>query len=228
MAQEYISQVFEKMEGRVIKTLSKELSRTESRILGVLSKFDEFLLNQQVRICSVALPGTSRKSGSENREPTGNRSLGDLCPKAMFSTYQSGNLTDRYEKESHHMLTGVQEEVCYCPHMPTGAQGKIFHCSPGTSSGKQNKARSTIQPHFRGENTPVTTEADQILLVPQQLTTNTIQPIPTTTSTESRKYPNRSQQQCPPLTENQRKSNCLKISSKRGLKSTINLQKKTK
>ena len=45
MAQEYISQVSEEIEGRVTKKLSKEFSRTESRNLGPLSKLDEFLLN---------------------------------------------------------------------------------------------------------------------------------------------------------------------------------------
>ena len=58
-----------KIEGRVTKKLSKEFSRTESRILGALSKLDEFLLNPQVRICSVAVPGISRNKHSEIRKP---------------------------------------------------------------------------------------------------------------------------------------------------------------
>ena len=86
MAQEYISVVSEEIEGRVTKKLFKELSRTESRILGVLSKLDEFLLNPQVRTCSVAVQGTSRNNASENRETTGDRSLGDPCLEAVFST----------------------------------------------------------------------------------------------------------------------------------------------
>ena len=48
--QDYISQVSEEIEGRVTKKLSKELSKTESRILGAFSKLDELLLNLQVRI----------------------------------------------------------------------------------------------------------------------------------------------------------------------------------
>ena len=44
-SQENISQVSEEIEGRVTKKLSKEFSWTESRILGALSKPDEFLLN---------------------------------------------------------------------------------------------------------------------------------------------------------------------------------------
>ena len=56
--QVYISQVSEaeEIEVRVTKKLSKEFSRTESRILGALSKLDEFPLNPQVRTCSVAVP----------------------------------------------------------------------------------------------------------------------------------------------------------------------------
>ena len=68
LTQEYISQVSEEIEGRVTKKLSKEFNKTESRILGALSKLNEFLLNPQVRTCSVAAHGTSRNSNSENRE----------------------------------------------------------------------------------------------------------------------------------------------------------------
>ena len=55
-AQDYISQVSEEIERRVTKKLSKDFSKTESRILGALSKLDELLLNPQVRTCSVAVP----------------------------------------------------------------------------------------------------------------------------------------------------------------------------
>ena len=47
-AQVYISQDSEEIEGRVTKKLSKVFSKTESRILGGLSKLDELLLNPQV------------------------------------------------------------------------------------------------------------------------------------------------------------------------------------
>ena len=46
---DYIAQVSEEIEGRVTKNLSQEFSRTESRILGALSKLNEFLLNPQLR-----------------------------------------------------------------------------------------------------------------------------------------------------------------------------------
>ena len=155
MAQEYISQVSEETEGRDTTKLSKEFSRTESRILSALSKLDEFLLNPQVRTCSVAVPGTSRNNDSENREPTGARSLGHRCPEAMSSSHDYGNLNCSELEETHHIVTEFQEATPFC--------------SLATSSGKQKKPRSTSQPH---ENTPATIEAHQILLALQQMTTN--------------------------------------------------------
>ena len=72
-AQDYISQVSEEIGGRLTKKLSKEFSKAESRILVALSKLDEFLLNPQIRTCSVAAPETCRNNNSENQETTGNR-----------------------------------------------------------------------------------------------------------------------------------------------------------
>ena len=90
--QDYISHFSDDIEGRVTKKLSKEFSRTEPRILGALSKLDEFLLNPQVRTCSVAFPGTSRNNNSENRETTGDRSSDDPCPEVGYSSHYSGHL----------------------------------------------------------------------------------------------------------------------------------------
>ena len=70
------------------------------------------------------------------------------------------------------MIAGVREEIRYRPHMVTGIQEDISYCSPGTSSGKQKKTRSTSQPPFRSENTPAAIEADQFLLALQQLASN--------------------------------------------------------
>ena len=94
MAEEYITQISEKIEGRVTRKLSREFSWTESRILGALSKLEEFFLSPQVRACCVAVPGISRNKNSENWEPTGDRSLNDPCPEVAFSTCQTSNLND--------------------------------------------------------------------------------------------------------------------------------------
>ena len=166
MAQENISQVSEEIQGRVTKKLSTEFSRTESRILGALSKLDEFLLNPQVRTCSVAVPGASRNDDSESGEPTADRSLSDPCPEAMVSSHHSGGLNGSDLEEFSDMVTGGPEVIRNRPHMVTAVHEEIPYCSPGTSSEKQKKAPSTNQLQFRRENTHGTTEADQILLAP--------------------------------------------------------------
>ena len=50
MAEEYINQVSEEIEGSFTKNFFQEFSRTESRILAALSKLDEFLLNHKFRL----------------------------------------------------------------------------------------------------------------------------------------------------------------------------------
>ena len=92
LTQDCISQVSEEIEGRVTKKLSKEFSKTESRILGALSKLDEFLLNPQVRTCSVAARGTSRNSNSENLETHGDCSSDDPYPEVGYFPHHSGQL----------------------------------------------------------------------------------------------------------------------------------------
>ena len=104
LVEEYITQVSEEIEGIVTKKLSEEFSRTESRIFGALSKLDLFLLNTQVRTCSVAVPGTSMNNNSENRDPTVDRSLNDPCPKVVFSACRTSNLNGSDQEETHHNL----------------------------------------------------------------------------------------------------------------------------
>ena len=109
LTQDYISQVSEEIEGRVTKKLSKEFSRIESRILGALSKLDEFLLNPQVRTCSVAVPGISRSNSLENQGTNEDRPSDDPGPEVEFSFPLSGAETDP------HMVTGATD-----PHMVRG------------------------------------------------------------------------------------------------------------
>ena len=206
--EEYITQVFEEIEGRVTKKLSQEYSRTESRILGALSNLDEFLLNQQIRTHSGTIPETFRNTNVDNQGTNEDDSQSDPHPEAgLFRSQTTQNfgtevgpymvtgatgeirqypamVTGVIEQihdgpymvtgatERHDMVTGVTEEFRQHPHMMTATQEEIPYCSPTTSSGKQKKARSTSQPQFRSENTPVTIEADQIFLALQQLATN--------------------------------------------------------
>ena len=68
--------------------------------MGALSKLDEILLNPQVRTCSVAVPGTSRNTNSENRETTGDRSSDDPYPEVGYFAHHSGQLNSP-EAENH-------------------------------------------------------------------------------------------------------------------------------
>ena len=105
LTQHYISQVSEEIEGRVTKKLSEEFSKTESRVLGALSKLDEFLLNLQVRTCSVAVQGTSRNANSENRETHGDRSSDDPYPEVGYFPHPSGQLNSPETETNSHMVT---------------------------------------------------------------------------------------------------------------------------
>ena len=192
--EEYITQLSVEIEGRVTKKLSQEYSRTESRILGTLSKLDEFLLNQQIRMHSGTVPETFRNTNVDNQGTNEDDSMSDPHPEAGL--FRSETSQNSVPDVGPYMVTGAIEETHDGPHMVTGAterhdmvtrvtaevrngrdmvtavQEQIPYCSSGISSGKQKKARSTSQPQFRSENTPSTIEADQILLALQQLATN--------------------------------------------------------
>ena len=106
--EEYITQVSEEIESRVTKKLSQEFSRAESRILGALSKLDEFLLNPQITTHSETVPGTFRNTNVENQgtneddsqsdphleagifcgQTTQNSDLEECCDKCVAGTLQ--------------------------------------------------------------------------------------------------------------------------------------------
>ena len=102
ITEDYIAQVSKEIAGKVIKKLSQEFSRTESRILGALSKLDEFLLNPQIRTFSGTTPGTFRNTDVENQEPSGDRSQNDPYPEVEFSACRASNLTDSDPDETSH------------------------------------------------------------------------------------------------------------------------------
>ena len=112
LTQDYISQVSEEIEGRVTKKLSKEFSKTESRILGALSKLGEFLLNPQVRTCST-VQGASRNANSDSREIQGDRSSNDPYPEGGYFHHHSGQLN------SPEAELNSQVVIEPCPHRPS-------------------------------------------------------------------------------------------------------------
>ena len=74
-------------------------------------------------------------------------------------------------RNGHDMVTGATEQIGNCHNM-TGVHEEVTYCPSSTSSGKQKKNLSTSQPQLRSENTPATIEADQFLLALQQLANN--------------------------------------------------------
>ena len=97
--EEYITQVFEEIEGRVTKKLSQEFSKKESRILGALSKLDKFLLNHQIRTHSGTVPGTFRNTNVENQGTNEEDSQSYPHPEADIIRSQT---TQNYGPEAGH------------------------------------------------------------------------------------------------------------------------------
>ena len=90
--EEYITQISEEIECRVTKKLSQEFSRIESRILGALSKLDNFLFNPQIRTHSGTVPGTLRNTNVENQGTNEDDSQSDPHPEAgLFRSQTTKN-----------------------------------------------------------------------------------------------------------------------------------------
>ena len=130
--EDYITQVSEEIEGSVSKKLSQEFSRTESRILGALTKLDEFLPNQQIHTHFETVPGTIRNTNGENQGTNEDDSQSDPHPEAgIFRGQTTQNLGP---KDCRDMVTG---EVRHCRDMVTGATGEIRHCRDMVTRGTE-------------------------------------------------------------------------------------------
>ena len=72
--EDYITQVFEEFEDRVTTKLSQEISRTDSRTLGAISRLDDFLLNPLIQGHSGTTPETFRNAYGTNQGTNDNDS----------------------------------------------------------------------------------------------------------------------------------------------------------
>ena len=79
--EDYITQVSEEIEGRVTKSLWKEFSRTENRILGALSRLDNFLKNPLLQGHSGTTPEPSRNALSTSQGTNEDDSQNDPHPE---------------------------------------------------------------------------------------------------------------------------------------------------
>ena len=80
--EDYITQISVEIKGRVTKKLSQEFSRTENRILGALSRLDDFLMNPLFRGHSKIALETSRKVYGTNQGTNEDASHSDPHPQA--------------------------------------------------------------------------------------------------------------------------------------------------
>ena len=87
--EECITQFSEEIEGRASKKLSQEFSRTESCILGALSKLHEFLLYQQILTHSGTVLETFRNTIVDNQGTNEDDSMSDPHPEAGFFRSQT-------------------------------------------------------------------------------------------------------------------------------------------
>ena len=102
ITEEYINKVSEDIESRVTKKLIQEFSKTESCILGALSKLDNFLFNLQVRTFSGTVPETSRNTNVESQEPTGDRCKNDPHLGVEFSACRTSSSVGSDPEETSH------------------------------------------------------------------------------------------------------------------------------
>ena len=112
--EDYITQVSEETEGRVTKKLSKDLSRTDSHILGALSQLNEFLLNSLIQGHSGTAPKTSRNALGTIQGTIEDDSQSDPHPEASVSqiqTTRNSGPDDGYDSAGSPEQT-VEEWVC--------------------------------------------------------------------------------------------------------------------
>ena len=79
---DYITQVFEEVEGRVTKKLSQEFSMTENRKLDALARLDNFLMYPLIECHSGTARETSQNAFSTNQGSNEDDSHSDPNPEA--------------------------------------------------------------------------------------------------------------------------------------------------
>ena len=90
--EDHITQVSEKIEGRVTEKLSEEFSSTENCILAALARLDDFLMNPLIPGHSGTAPETSRNTPSTSQETNEDDSQSNPHPEAgIFNNQMTQN-----------------------------------------------------------------------------------------------------------------------------------------
>ena len=111
--EDYKTQISEEIEGRVTKKLPQEFSRTEIRILGALSRLDDFLINPLIHGHFGTALETSRNAQGIKQGRKEDDSQCDSHPEARIFNNQMTRISGR--EDGYDMVTGSHEEVTYCP-----------------------------------------------------------------------------------------------------------------
>ena len=105
--QDYITQVSEEIEVIVTKKLSQEFSRTENRILGALSRLEDFLMNSLFQGHSGTALATSRNAYGSNQGTDEDNSQSDPHPEAgifQSQTAHNSGPEDGHDRIQEHFL----------------------------------------------------------------------------------------------------------------------------
>ena len=106
--EDYWTQVSEENEVRVTEKLSQEFSETKNRVLGALSRLDDFLMNRLFRGHSGTAPEMSRNAISTNRGTNEDNSQSNPHPEAGI--FHNQTTRNSGPEEGHH--NSVPCDVC--------------------------------------------------------------------------------------------------------------------
>ena len=94
--------------------MSQEFSGTENRILGPLTRLDDFVMIALIQGHFGPAPETSRDSYGTDQGTNEDDSQSHPHPEA--GVFQSPMTRNSGPESDHDMVTGVHEEVTYCSH----------------------------------------------------------------------------------------------------------------
>ena len=150
--EEYITQVSEEIEGRITKKLSKEFSRTENRILGAQAQLDDFLMNPLLPGHSGTTPEPSWNALNTIQGTNEDDFQHDLRSEAgLFNDQMTRNSGP---EDGHGMVTGSTEQIGTCHNM-TGVHEEVTYCPLVHLQGSRRKTvppvnlNSAVKTHLR-------------------------------------------------------------------------------
>ena len=100
-SQDYITRVYEEIEGGITKKFSQEFIRTENRLLGALSRPDDFLMNPLIQGHSGTTPGTFWNAYGTKQGTNEGDSQSDPHPEAgVFQSIMTQNFGPKAQQTS--------------------------------------------------------------------------------------------------------------------------------